>query len=139
MHDTLYFCWQCFSCKTWKDVLPISTHIMETAPQCRPVWAHSRVLMMLPPLANCCVLAARWNVNGSTCDYKLHRGATQLTGPRVYLGHNVNICMRGGRHRCEATPECSNFLPFQCFPIFVLAVSAASRAETINPLIQVIP
>lgn len=59
----------------------ICIRIMEAAPQCRPVWAHSRVLMMPRPLANCCVLAARWNVNGSTCDYKLHRGATQLAAP----------------------------------------------------------
>lgn len=104
---------------------PISIHIMETAPQCRPVRVHRRVLMMLRSLANCWVLAARWNVNGSTCDYKLHRGATQLTAPRVYLGHNINICTCAGRHGCGATPEHIHFLSFQPFPILVYAVSVA--------------
>lgn len=101
---------------------PISTHLMETAPQCRPVWAHSRGLMMRRPLANCCVLAARWNVNGSTCACKLHRGATQLTAPRVYLGHNINIWMCAGGPRCGAAPEHINFLSFQCFPGWGAAV-----------------
>lgn len=62
-------------------------YIMETTSQSRPVWVYMRVLMELCPLTNCCVLAARWHVNGSTCD----RGATELTAPSVYLGHNMSI------------------------------------------------
>lgn len=36
---------------------------------------YSRMLMMLCLLTNCYVLAARWHVNGNTCNYKLYRGA----------------------------------------------------------------
>lgn len=59
----------------------IRKHIMEPASQSGPVWVYSRVLMMLSPLANCHVLAPNWNVNGSTCNCKLHRGVTELTTP----------------------------------------------------------
>lgn len=98
---------------------PISIRIMETAPQCRPARAHSRVLMMLRSLANCCVLAARWNVNRSTCDYKLHRGATQLTAPRLSGTQRQHL------HCCGATPKHINFPSFECLLISVNAVSVA--------------
>lgn len=116
----------------------------EAAPQSGPVWwAHSGALMTPPPLANCCVLAARWNVNGSTCDNELRRGAAQLAQPppppllppnRVYLGHNINIWTCAGRHRGGATPKHINSLPFQCFPV---CVHEAGEAGTINPIIRV--
>lgn len=86
----------------------IRKHIMETTSQSRPVWVYSRVLMMLRPLANCCVLAEKWNVNGSTCDCKLHRGATELTAPSVYLGHNMSICMFAGMHQRGVMPTLIN-------------------------------
>ncbi len=60
--------------------------------------------MVLRLLTNCCVLAARWHVNGSTCDCKLHRGATELTEPSVYLGQNMSICMFVGMHQCGVMP-----------------------------------
>lgn len=146
MHDTLYFCWQCFSCKTWRERSTrwlVSMHIMEAAPQSGPVWAHSGALMMLPPLANCCVLAARWNVNGSTCDYQLHRGATQLITPPP------SPCLSGTQHQhlyvcvcvegtaVEPRQSISISFRFQSFPVCVYAVSQVSRAETIYPIIQV--
>lgn len=71
----------------------IRIHIVDTAPQSRPVWAYSRALMMPRPLANCWVLAARTNINGSTCKHKLHRGATELTALSGYPEHNMNTCM----------------------------------------------
>lgn len=68
---------------------------------------YSGVLMTLRPLANCWVLAAKWNVNGNTCDCKLHRGATELAAPGVYLQHNISIWMFAGMHRCGGMPRLS--------------------------------
>lgn len=110
----------------------VSMRAAEDAPQSGPVWAHSGALMTLPPLANCCVLAARWNVNRSTCDDELRRGAAQLAAPpptpnRVYLGHNINIWTCAGMHRGGATPKHINLLSFQCFPVCVHAAGESGR------------
>ena len=70
---------------------------------------YMRVLMELRPLTNCCVLAARWHVNGSTCD----RGPAELTAPSVYLGHNMSIWMFVGMHLCGVMPMHFNFILFE--------------------------
>lgn len=92
---------------------------METTSQSRLVWMYSRVLMMLRPLTNCCVLAARRHVNGSTCDCKLHRGAMELTEPSVYLGHNTSICMFVGMLRCGVMPMHFNVGSFECAFLYI--------------------
>lgn len=53
----------------------------------------SWVLMVLCLLPNCCALAVRLHVNGSTCRGKLHRGTMVLTAATIYLGHHMSICM----------------------------------------------
>lgn len=78
--------------------------------------------MMPRPLANCWFLAARWNVNGSTCDCKPHRKATELTATSVYLGHNMSICMFAGTHQCEATPAHVSFNHLNAFFFFSLFI-----------------
>lgn len=88
----------------------IRIHIVNTAPQSRPVWAYSRALMMPRPLANCWVLAARTNINGGTCKQKLHRGATELTAQSGYPEHNVNTCMCAEK---QSTSGAYRFLQFE--------------------------
>lgn len=122
----------------------VSMRAAEAAPQSGPVWAHSGALMTLPPLANCCVLAARWNVNGSTCDDELRRGAAQRSSAARSPPHPTTVFIWDTTSTFGRVQEGTAVEPRQSISIcsrfnvsLFVFTQPASRAGTINPIIQV--